>query len=38
MGSIDPNTSHKQEAAKQTGTATLSLNNKQYELPVYAGR
>jgi citrate synthase len=37
MGSIDPNTSHKNEAAKQTGTATLTLDNKQYELPVYSG-
>ena len=37
MGSMDPNTSHKNEAAKQTGTATLTLDNKQYELPVYSG-
>ena len=26
MSSIDPNTSHKQEAAKQTGSATLTLH------------
>ena len=37
MSSIDPNTSHKQEAAKQTGSATLTLHNKQYELPVFSG-
>ena len=37
MGSIDPNTSHKKEAAKQTGFATLALDNKQYELPVFSG-
>ncbi len=37
MGSIDPNASHKKEAAKQTGTATLTLHGKQYELPVYTG-
>ena len=37
MGSIDPNTSHKKEAAKQTGFATLTMQNKQYELPVYSG-
>ena len=37
MGSIDPNTSHKKEAAKQTGFATLTLDNKQYELPVFSG-
>ena len=37
MSSIDPNTSHKQEAAKQTGSATLTLQNKQYELPVFSG-
>ena len=37
MSSIDPNTSHKQEAAKKTGSATLTLQNKQYELPVFSG-
>ena len=37
MSSIDPNTSHKKEAAKQTGFATLGLNGKQYELPVFSG-
>ena len=37
MSSIDPNTSHKKEAAQQTGSATLTLHNKQYELPVFAG-
>ena len=37
MSSIDPNTSHKKEAAKQTGSATLTLHNKQYELPVFSG-
>ncbi len=37
MSSIDPNTSHKQEAATPAGSATLTLHNKQYELPVIAG-
>ena len=37
MSSIDPNTSHKKEAARQTGSATLTLQNKQYELPVFSG-
>ncbi len=37
MSSIDPNTSHKKEAARQTGSATLTLHNKQYELPVFSG-
>jgi citrate synthase len=37
MSSIDPNTSHKQEAARRAGTATLTLHNKQYELPVISG-
>ncbi len=37
MGSIDPNTSHKTEAARLAGSATLTLHNKQYELPVFSG-
>ncbi len=37
MSSIDPNTSHKKEAARLTGSATLTLHNKQYELPVFSG-
>ncbi len=37
MSSIDPNTSHKGEAAKPAGSATLTLHNKQYELPVFSG-
>ena len=37
MSSIDPNTSHRHEAAKPHGTATLTLHNKQYELPVFSG-
>ncbi len=37
MSSIDPNTSHKHEAARLAGSATLTLHNKQYELPVFSG-
>src|SRR5271167_4487781 len=35
--SFDPHTSHKPEAAKLSGTATLTVQNKQYELPVIQG-
>jgi len=37
MSSIDPNTSHKKDASKPHGSATLTLHNKQYELPVFSG-
>jgi citrate synthase len=35
--SFDPNTTHRQEAAKQAGSATLTLHDKQYEFPVISG-
>src|SRR5208337_4117030 len=35
--SFDPPTTHKPEAAKLSGTATLTVHNKQYELPVFSG-
>src|SRR4249920_156257 len=35
--SFDPKTTHRQEAAKQAGSATLTLHDKQYELPVISG-
>ena len=35
--SFDPHTTHKPEATKLSGTATLTLHNKQYELPVISG-
>jgi citrate synthase len=34
---IDPNTSHKPDAAKPHGSATLTLHNKQHELPIFSG-
>ena len=37
MSSIDALTSHKPDAAKPHGSATLTLYNKQYELPVFSG-
>jgi citrate synthase len=37
MSSIVTNSSHKRGAAKPNGTATLTLHNKQYELPVFSG-
>src|SRR3974390_2583421 len=37
MSSIDPNIMHKKDAAQPHGKATLTLNNKQYELPVFSG-
>jgi citrate synthase len=37
MSSIVTNSSNKRGAAKPNGTATLTLHNKQYELPVFAG-
>ena len=35
--SFDPHTTHKPEAAKLAGSATLTLHDKQYELPVILG-
>jgi citrate synthase len=35
--SFDPKTTHRQEAAKQAGSATLTLHDKQYEFPVISG-
>src|SRR3974377_318705 len=37
MSSIVTNSSHKRGAAKPNGTATLTVHNKQYELPVFSG-
>ena len=35
--SFDPHTTHKPEATKLSGTATLTVHNKQHELPVFSG-
>ena len=35
--SFDPKTTHRQEAAKPAGSATLTLHDKQYEFPVVSG-
>ena len=35
--SFDPHTTHKPEATKQAGSATLTLNDKQYEFPLISG-
>jgi citrate synthase len=35
--SFDPHTTHKPEAVKQDGSATLTLHGKQYEFPVISG-
>ena len=35
--SFDPETTHRQEAATQAGSATLTLHDKQYEFPVISG-
>jgi citrate synthase len=35
--SYDPHTTHKPDATKQTGAATLALHGKQYEFPVIEG-
>jgi citrate synthase len=35
--SFDPKTTHRQEAAKPAGSATLALHDKQYEFPVISG-
>jgi citrate synthase len=37
MSSIDPSPKHRKDAAQPNGTATLTLHNKQYELPVFSG-
>jgi citrate synthase len=35
--SFDPHTTHKPEATKLSGTARLTVHNKQYEFPVFSG-
>src|ERR1700744_1696288 len=35
--SFDPHVAHKPEATKLSGAATLTVRNKQYELPVFSG-